>query len=313
MNEWSYSWDGQNHIKASEKQLIELISSAKLGPLTWVWNESLPHWIRLKDSSLAEHLVETASCEVSGKIMPKSEMIQYGNQWIDPEEKDHFVTGLMEHGRAPKKPTSASNKAQFLSYQSPTGIGNWAKILLLLFGLVNCAIVSVPIAMALMYSDGSWGESFFGATLMVLFVSSSFLLAPASICYLIWLHRVTTNCMILKQDVLSDLPGMMVGWYFVPVANLWVPHNKLQEIWSETMTEGNGGNIKTALITGCWIATLVTPVIFSTLALVLAFAEFYFSSGLCFYLLIGNTLVVALLFWVIITRISKRQTALLQK
>jgi len=49
--------------------------------------------------------------------------------------------------------------------------------------------------------------------------------------FAIWIHRVDSNIHALGSFDLRFTPGWAVGWYFVPIANLWKPYQAMSEIW----------------------------------------------------------------------------------
>ena len=47
-----------------------------------------------------------------------------------------------------------------------------------------------------------------------------------------WIYRMAGNAWALSSPrPLDHRPGWAVGWYFVPVANLWKPYQALKEVW----------------------------------------------------------------------------------
>lgn len=47
----------------------------------------------------------------------------------------------------------------------------------------------------------------------------------------VWIHRMDSNIHAFGASNLRFTPGWAVGWYFVPVANLWKPYQAMSEIW----------------------------------------------------------------------------------
>jgi hypothetical protein len=48
---------------------------------------------------------------------------------------------------------------------------------------------------------------------------------------LMWIYRANANARALGAQRMSFTPGWSVGWYFVPLANLVMPYQALQETW----------------------------------------------------------------------------------
>ncbi len=53
----------------------------------------------------------------------------------------------------------------------------------------------------------------------------------AAIAFLTWIYQAYKNLQRLQIAGLSYSPGWAVGWYFVPVLNLFRPYQVMQEIW----------------------------------------------------------------------------------
>jgi hypothetical protein len=49
--------------------------------------------------------------------------------------------------------------------------------------------------------------------------------------FLVWLHRLSTNLHAYSGVRLEHSPGWAVGWFFVPVANLFKPYQVMKEVW----------------------------------------------------------------------------------
>ncbi|MEX2286862.1 MAG: DUF4328 domain-containing protein [Planctomycetaceae bacterium] len=52
-----------------------------------------------------------------------------------------------------------------------------------------------------------------------------------AICFLRWVYRANRNAQALVRSPLTISPGWSVGWYFVPIMNLFKPYQAVKEIW----------------------------------------------------------------------------------
>lgn len=52
--------------------------------------------------------------------------------------------------------------------------------------------------------------------------------------FLCWLYRAHYNLQFLKPGVLNFSSGWAVGWWFIPIANLFMPFKAVREVWSES-------------------------------------------------------------------------------
>jgi hypothetical protein len=46
-----------------------------------------------------------------------------------------------------------------------------------------------------------------------------------------WIYVACSNARELTTRPMTFTPGWSVGWYFIPVANLWKPYQAMKEIW----------------------------------------------------------------------------------
>ena len=56
----------------------------------------------------------------------------------------------------------------------------------------------------------------------------------------------------LGSPGLRFTPGWAVGWYFVPIANLWKPYQAMKEIWRASKNPGNWQAETTSGFLGWW-------------------------------------------------------------
>lgn len=55
--------------------------------------------------------------------------------------------------------------------------------------------------------------------------------------FLVWMYKAHKNLEFLRPTNLQFTPGWVVGWWFVPFANLVKPFQAMREIWSESDPE----------------------------------------------------------------------------
>jgi len=49
--------------------------------------------------------------------------------------------------------------------------------------------------------------------------------------FCIWIYRANSNARQFGATDMQFSPGWSVGWYFIPIANLWKPYQAMREIW----------------------------------------------------------------------------------
>ena len=76
-----------------------------------------------------------------------------------------------------------------------------------------------------------------------------------------WIYRASANAHARSGD-LEITPGWAVGWYFIPIANLFKPFQAMKEIWFEATGERGGyGQSAPAELVGWWTLWIITNII----------------------------------------------------
>lgn len=83
-------------------------------------------------------------------------------------------------------------------------------------------------------------------------------LIAAVVLVAMWIYRAHAN---LREAGLSDLeftPGWAVGWYFIPLANLFKPFQAMRELWNMSLLQNDGfGQEADSRLTTWWGAWIV--------------------------------------------------------
>ena len=140
--------------------------------------------------------------------------------------------------------------------------------------------------------------------------------------FLMWFHRAHRNLPALGARSLKYTPGWAVGYFFIPIANLFIPCRVAYEIWNgshpetigRTFTEGE--NAPGASLVGLWwgafivgnvLTTLFTRASVSLQTMETAGIEEFKYSALCDIVGTGATIPAALLAITLIRRIDRNQ------
>lgn len=71
-----------------------------------------------------------------------------------------------------------------------------------------------------------------------------------------WIYRANKNARALGAEGMSFTPGWCVGWFFIPVMNLFKPYQAVDEIWRASDPQADSQSwamsSKSGLITGWW-------------------------------------------------------------
>ena len=133
-----------------------------------------------------------------------------------------------------------------------------------------------------------------------------------AIAFLMWVHRSHRNLSALGAQGLKFTPGWAVGWWFIPILNLFQPFRIIREIWR--------ASDPSVAIGTAWRAAPSSPLIGWWWGLFLASVVYFQVSGdapISLYLLTATVDIATDLFGVIaavlairlVLRIEARQTA----
>lgn len=82
-------------------------------------------------------------------------------------------------------------------------------------------------------------------------------LIASAIVVAMWIHRAHANLRASSLEGLEFSPGWAVGWYFVPIANLFKPFQAMRELWANSLAYrdsfGQEADHRLRLWWGAWI------------------------------------------------------------
>lgn len=67
-----------------------------------------------------------------------------------------------------------------------------------------------------------------------------------------WIYRANSNARALGASGMAFTPGGAVGWYFVPIANLWKPYQAMREIWQASASPPGWRRQQVPALVPCW-------------------------------------------------------------
>lgn len=71
-----------------------------------------------------------------------------------------------------------------------------------------------------------------------------------AVVWLIWQHQATANLWARAEPGMRTTPGWAVGWWFIPVANLWMPFVAMRELDRRSM--GREAAPRSGALVGVW-------------------------------------------------------------
>ncbi len=91
-------------------------------------------------------------------------------------------------------------------------------------------------------------------------VTSIVMYFACSVPFLMWVYRGYQNLPALGAQHLEHTPGMAVGWWFVPIANLVKPYTVVAEVWQNSDPAGIGqfARRSSAGLVGLWWGVFIT-------------------------------------------------------
>lgn len=82
-----------------------------------------------------------------------------------------------------------------------------------------------------------------------------------------WIYSANHNSRQLGAEKMDFSPGWAVGWYFVPIANLWKPYQAMKEIWQTSHHLQNWSTSRVPPLLFVWWLLWLFSGLFSNIAL----------------------------------------------
>lgn len=73
-----------------------------------------------------------------------------------------------------------------------------------------------------------------------------------------WIHRSCYNARQFSPESVTTTPGWSVGWYFVPIMNLWRPYQAMKEIWEASIPTSIQVKDATSILRSWWFLWIVS-------------------------------------------------------
>ncbi len=120
-----------------------------------------------------------------------------------------------------------------------------------------------------------------------------------------WVYHSNKNLRALSGESLEYTPGWAVGWFLIPIANLWKPYYVMKEIWEVSHQREPGDPSRLKQWWTFWILSNVVGRIALKRMVGAEDASGYATSALAFICSDGLDLVMNLLFLAVITQIGR--------
>jgi hypothetical protein len=96
------------------------------------------------------------------------------------------------------------------------------------------------------------------------------LLVLTLILFMMWVHRANQNIRAFGAQDLKFTPGWAVGWFFVPIANLWMPFKVMSEIFRASGQPEEWQKQVNAPLLGRWWFFWVADVVIGRITTIIA-------------------------------------------
>lgn len=98
-------------------------------------------------------------------------------------------------------------------------------------------------------------EELFTSDIVTMFIGLAQLVLGITlgITFLSWIYRINKNLNALSWDDMRFTPGWSIGWYFIPIANLFKPYQVMKEIWEVAHRGESSGQPLLGWWWGLWI------------------------------------------------------------
>jgi Domain of unknown function (DUF4328)/GYF domain 2 len=185
-----------------------------------------------------------------GRISPQAHYWKEGMP--DWRPVGEYFGGAQNVGGPPPLSAARPNVAAARGFaKDPTTLTKFLKVLLwislVLSGIsVVLATFSIITGQAPLSEDNLTASGI--AEILLALVSTLVYLATI-VPFLMWIHRANRNARHFGAQDLKFTPGWAVGWYFIPILNLWKPFQSMKEIWQASKDPLN------------WSAQLVSPIV----------------------------------------------------
>ena len=112
----------------------------------------------------------------------------------------------------------SSQEKEQSGFKDPAALTKWTKWFL--YAQMLAAVILIILGVN---GDSSLQE--------VVSIISLIISTISAILILKWIYRANYNAYELGARNMLYTPGWSIGWYFIPIANLWKPYQAMKEIW----------------------------------------------------------------------------------
>jgi len=135
-------------------------------------------------------------------------------------------------------------------YRDASGLAQMARLAL----YADCLVCAAAVALAIMQGPVSlyYGDfaQLFGWVQLLTTLGSLIL-------FLVWFYRANANVRAMGADGLMGSPGLSVGWFFIPIAFLFMPFVVMRDTWKASGSPRDWQGQPTDPLLGFWWAAML--------------------------------------------------------
>ena len=105
----------------------------------------------------------------------------------------------------------------------------------------------------------------FTTVVIIYYIAIFTLFIVTTVFFCKWVHRACTNAHGFS-NAMTITPNWAVGWYFIPVAALFMPYKAMAEIWNASAPQGAGRGV---LVT--WWSLFITIIAAATISIIIQY------------------------------------------
>jgi len=135
-------------------------------------------------------------------------------------------------------------------------------------------------------------------------VVQTVLLIIIGIVFLLWIYRINKNLHTLSDQQMRFSPGWSVGWYFIPIANLFKPYQVMKEIWYVSQKNKTTTHSLVSWWWFLWIVSAIVGRLAAKLSMRAETTEDYAISALTYVASDGIDIILNIVALILVTRIE---------
>ena len=133
--------------------------------------------------------------------------------------------------------------------------------ILLLYAYAGLSALAAGIALAIGV------ENFWGDGIGLFQLARSLVSLATALAFFIWLYRANANVRALGAEDMMGTPGLGVGWFFIPLANLFMPYMTVRDVWRASARprdwQAEHAPVTILLWWSCWLAgSILATIVF---------------------------------------------------